>query len=254
MSLSSKPFTPGIERSASGQPVVSRYTFPELGTFEAPRSFADQVMKNPEFHRIRFQQGHEILPQSIESAREDRRLEVEQSVAQARVEAQEIRDRAREEGLAAGRKEGWEAAQREFTAILKSLGDSIEGLNAYREQMRHEAEQEALELALAIARKVVSHEVTINPETITHVIRNALSQITESCEIRIRLHSTDFKLMSDHWSMFRESLGRAEGVHFEADDAVGRGGCMVETDFGGMDARIGHQLEMVENALRSLLT
>lgn len=252
MSLSSKPFRTGFDTARPAQREIRPHTFPEFSGTPVPHHETAPPTEMT-FEQLRFQGGREVLPHSKEMEIEERIQHAEALVEQARLNADLVQRRAHEEGVAAGRAEGAAAAEARFTGLITALKQQIDGLTAYRSSLLREAEQGALELALAVARRVVHHEISLNRETVAHVIRDAMRQIGDATQTRIRLNPEDFELMNRDWSLFKDHLGQVEGIQFEADEQVDRGGCIVETDVGGIDARMAHQLDTVEQALRSLV-
>ena len=65
----------------------------------------------------------------------------------------------------------------------------------------------------------------------------------------MRVNLEDVKLTSSHAQEFIEHVENVKGITFLEDSSVERGGCIVETDFGAIDARISSQLQELENKI-----
>jgi flagellar assembly protein FliH len=113
--------------------------------------------------------------------------------------------------------------------VLQSLRDAIP-------QLVRETESALIELALESARKVVAG-LPINAETIEAVVREALSQIEDGSEVIIRLNPDDLALLRKHESPILQGLPEIGPLRFVSSTEVSRGGCLVQTRFGQLDAR-----------------
>jgi flagellar assembly protein FliH len=148
-------------------------------------------------------------------------------------------------GYAQGEKAGLEAGFKRTDAVLRRLGETIDELAGLRRQIIHHSEQQLVQLALALARRVVRRELASDDELLEALARVALERLGEARPATIRLNPED---------LARTSAGRLEQwaaahVSVLADPAVSRGGCVVESPFGFVDAGIEAQLQELAGAL-----
>jgi flagellar assembly protein FliH len=183
-------------------------------------------------------------PASTQSKAAAAKAEAEdQAALAARVAALE-RD-AFSKGFAQGERAGGEAAAQRGEAMLRRLTDTLEELTTLREQMIHQTERQMVQLALAVARRVVHREVSIDHDLLIAMARVALDRLGEAAQVTVRLNPQDFEataaVRSSEWS----------GTHVTvvADTRVGRGGCRVESEFGAMDAGVDAQIQEIARAL-----
>lgn len=176
----------------------------------------------------------------------DPRARLERMAADAERREREAQARGYAEGEAAGRRAGAEA----LTPVLERFRQSISQVEKFRRQIYHNAEQEAVALALALATKIVGYEVRANSEVVLHTVRRAMQKVVDHERIRIRLNPADLQTVQNHLVQFGSLTEDLEQVTFEADERITSGGCRVETNFGDIDARIESQLEAVERTLR----
>lgn len=117
----------------------------------------------------------------------------------------------------------------QFANLLANLDDQW---NAMEEEMAVAITRTAVQLA----RQVVRHELATNPEVIAHVAQEAVSAIVLSARhLVVRLNPADQPLVA---AGAGEAL-KARDVRLVADAGVEAGGCVVESDLGQVDARIG---------------
>jgi flagellar assembly protein FliH len=134
-----------------------------------------------------------------------------------------------------------------LTGIHKLIGE----LGDLHRKTCRDVESDLVQLALAVARKIVGREVSIGPEAVTRIIRQALDRVEHSGRIIIKLNPADLDLLADIKPKCLSGLPEAGRAAFEADASISRGGCLVETDGGEVDARIEHQFKVVEEAFRA---
>ena len=162
-----------------------------------------------------------------------------------------IRESAYNEGFLKGEKTGRESERERLQNIFDTFGSAITELGELRETLNFNAERGAVELALAIAEKVVFHEVSINKETLLGVLRGALERVVDSEKIKIRINKVDLQLINESGDQLSGVTDNFKDVIIECDDTISRGGCVIETGFGSIDARIESQLQAVGDLLRS---
>jgi flagellar assembly protein FliH len=148
-------------------------------------------------------------------------------------------------GFAQGERAGAEAANQRGEAMLRRLTGTLDELTSVRAQMIHQTEVQMVQLALAIARRIVLHEVTIDRDLLIAMARVALDRLGESAQVTVRLHPEEFEATS----AARAAEWTGTGVTVVADARVGRGGCRVESEFGMMDVGVDAQIHEIARAL-----
>lgn len=117
-------------------------------------------------------------------------------------------------------------------------------------QVIRECEQTLIAVALETARKVVNG-IEITPAMVEAVIRESLQSLEQTGRVRVQLHAEDLALIENVNSPLRlEEIG-GERIRFEVSSEVGRGGCIIHTDFGAVDARREVKFELLRQAIES---
>lgn len=148
-------------------------------------------------------------------------------------------------GFAQGERAGAEAAAKRGEAMLRRLTETLEELTTLREQMIHQTEGQMVQLALAIARRVVHREVSLDQDLLIAMARVALERLGESAQVTVRLNPEDFEATA----AVRSSQWTGTHVTVVADARVGRGGCRVESEFGAIDSGVDAQIQEIARAL-----
>jgi flagellar assembly protein FliH len=148
-------------------------------------------------------------------------------------------------GYEQGERAGAEAGAKRAEAMLRRLADTIQELAEVRRTMIRETERQMVQLAMAIARRVVRREVAIDSDLTLTMARVALERLGDSTAVTIRLHPDDFEATCRQ----REALFAGSHVTVAPDSAVSRGGCLVQSDFGYVDASVDAQFQELARAL-----
>jgi flagellar assembly protein FliH len=163
----------------------------------------------------------------------------------------DIERQAYREGLARGERDAREAFQQELAPVLAGLQQMLGSLDGCRQKLRRDAEQEVVALAMAVARKIVGHELQTSDQALAGIVREALGRTGVAGAIRVRLHPDDLQRMRAAHEGIAAVVADAGQVHFEADASLTGGGCLVETELGQIDARVEEQLRVIEEAFRA---
>jgi len=216
------------------------YSFPHM-TIGAAVTEKREIIANP-FRRIYFDDvSNDCHPKHLSNA---------DAFDDIKTETKFLEEHAYREGFKKGEKDGLELVRDRFDSIMKSFRESVDSLKKAKKELRLSAEQEAVELALAIAKKILYHDASINRDVILNIAKAALKKVVDRKKIKIRLAPSDFHYLSEN----KAQLGMEEDfekVNFEEDQSISVGGCVIETNLGDIDARIESQLQVVEDAFRS---
>ena len=176
---------------------------------------------------------------------QDPTVAAQQIIDAARAEAGALRAQAVESGRAEGVRLGRAAAAAELGPAVAALGEALVQADALRDATVAQAEQRAAQLAVAIAEKVVAGALEIEPERVVDVVRGALRGLLDGDRIVVSVHPDDAELVR------AAGLGSPEApVEVFAERRVARGGAVVRTSVGEVDARIEHKLD----AVRAIVT
>jgi flagellar assembly protein FliH len=173
------------------------------------------------------------------------------ALARAEAEADALRAVAREEGLREGREEALAA----LTPALEALNQAVEAMQLEQFARAERLEAHAVDLALFLAEKVVHGALAVEPERVVEAVRGALRGIVERERVTVLVHPDDLELVRDAMDDVRASLGGIEHCEVQAERRVSRGGAVVRTPDGDVDARVETKMvrarEVVEASLGS---
>jgi flagellar assembly protein FliH len=148
-------------------------------------------------------------------------------------------------GYAQGEQAGADAASQRGEAMLYRLTQTLEELTQVRSQMILQTERQMVQLALAIARRVVQREVSLDADLLIAMARVALERLGETARVKVRLHPDDYEAAGAE----RVAQLAGSNVMVLADAHLSRGGCRIESDLGILDAGVDAQLQEIARAL-----
>ncbi len=220
---------------AVAPPVIEEQPVPQID-FEALRSEAEAIVD-------RAAADAEALIRQAEGVA----LEL---LEQARAGVSSISDQARSDGHEQGYADGKSAAENELTPVIVTMREMIESIRAQRAQVVSAAEPELVRLAMAIAERIVHGELVTNPNVVVENVRQALTRLVTREVITLRVNPADHDAVRTH----RDAIVAAsdvEHLRIVEDQRVDRGGVVVETDAGTIDAKIATQLREARRVILS---
>ncbi|HXS69679.1 MAG TPA: FliH/SctL family protein [Candidatus Polarisedimenticolia bacterium] len=151
-----------------------------------------------------------------------------------------------------GRREGEDSVREQLILQRNEIGGVLNGvietLRGAVPQVVQETETALIGLALESARKVVAG-MPVNAKTVEAVVREALEQVEDTAEITIQLHAEDLELLQKHKAEILSGKPGSGPLRFVNSQDVTRGGCLVQTRFGIIDARRETKLDQLREAV-----
>ena len=169
---------------------------------------------------------------------------IEDAAERADAIAQEARKSGHEDGFDAGRT----AADREMNDMLVTMRGLLEMARAERHKMMEEAEPELVRLALGIAERVLHQQVALDRGVVVEMAKTAIGRLIERDSVTVRVNPADLERMRQHRDELI-AIGDIRNLRVVEDQRVGRGGVVVDTDAGTIDARISTQLDEARKVL-----
>ena len=180
------------------------------------------------------------------------KADAEAVAAEAEASRQAVVDEARKEGFEAGRKEGYDSGKEEADRLINKLHVMLSGVADKRQRIIDESESLIVDLILNIVRKVVRSITESQKDAVVNTVLKALSKLKTSADVTLRVNFDDAALTTEHMKQFLKKVEKAKSITVIEDSSVDRGGCIVETDYGSIDARISSQLREIEDKIREL--
>lgn len=142
---------------------------------------------------------------------------------------------------------------REAERLRRLVQRIVERVLSERQNMVHAARAQIVELAMAIAERVVRQAVSCDPAAAERAVTEALTHVHSSERVRVRLNPSDLDHVRNVDLETAAGFTGIERLQLIEDADVDVGGCVVETEMGAIDGRIATQLAQVEHTLLEAL-
>jgi flagellar assembly protein FliH len=190
---------------------------------------------------------------SVNSAKVGVKEIIKDALGKAKRQSADIKAQAQkkghDEGYAEGFKKGEDAAREELKPFLETIERLVLDLTGFRKDMYDKVEREMVEMVIRLAKKVIHFEFSTRDDAVQEMIRLAVQSVLDRESMVIKVNPTD----KGHAENFRPELynlfSDIKNITFEGHSEVERGGCVVETNFGVVDARVDNLEEQMDRIL-----
>lgn len=164
--------------------------------------------------------------------------------------------------VAAARQAGYQDGYRDGLAALENfkqsfaqqataqIGALLDAFDAQLAALDGEMAQALARTAVQLAQQVLRTELSQRPEVVAKVASEAVNAVMHSARhIAVHVHPQDLPLVAEG----AEEALAARGARLQADTGIERGGVLVQSDVGAIDARIAVRWAQAAAALGSQL-
>jgi flagellar assembly protein FliH len=132
--------------------------------------------------------------------------------------------------------------------LQELLHGTLDALRQTVPQVVRDTENMVVSLALEVARKLVS-DMPVSVPMVEAAVRDALTHVESSAQVTVRLHPADLELLQNASSALLSSAETPNDFRFLSSAEVSRGGCLVETRFGTVDARREIKFDLIKKTM-----
>lgn len=180
---------------------------------------------------------------------EEARREAEAIVKQAKARKEAIEMEAYNQGMAKGQEEGRKIVTKKLEPLFDTLKHAIDELAEMRLSILDNHHKQVLEMIFLITEKILHRSIQLSPDILMDTVRAASRHLMETDEIHLRLHPSDFEYIREIETILSKKLSGKKVFHIVEDSTLERGGVVIETEFGEIDAAIRSQIERVREAV-----
>ncbi|HAH63619.1 MAG TPA: flagellar assembly protein FliH [Treponema sp.] len=227
---------------------------------EDAQDSADAIVKKAEdaaFAEVKRQtdQANIIKADAQQTAEEVVKKAQEQAqeiIQDAENRQQKIESDAHSKGYEEGHDEGYKDGEDEVNRLIERMHKMLDSVMQRREEILRDTETQIVELVILMTRKVVKIISENQKSVIMSNVLAALKKVKGRGDVTLRVNLDDVKLTTEHIDEFIKRVENIKGITVVEDSSVEKGGCIVETDFGAIDARISSQLTELENKVMEI--
>ncbi len=191
--------------------------------------------------------------EQLEPSQAPPRDAVARMLAQAMADAERIRESARVEGDEVGRAAGHAHGVAEISHAASALGDAASAVEALRVEVAEAVEADAIELALALAGKILAGAFQARPELVVEIVQGALRRIGDRRRITVLVNPADLDIIKGALGELTAQGSGVEVCDLQSDERVAAGSAIVRTAEGEVDASVATQLERAGEVTRTTL-
>jgi flagellar assembly protein FliH len=231
----------GDEAQAYAPPAAEPEMLPELPSPQLPPVDVDAIAK----------QAHELIDSAEQQAKALLQNAFERAsrlLTEAAERGDALAEAVQAEARAAGHAEGSAAADREVSDMMATMRNLVDMARVERHKLMESAEPELVRLAVGIAERVLHQQIALDRGVVVEMAKVAIGRLVEKESVTVRVNPGDLERMREHRD---ELLANGEIKNFRVveDQRVDRGGVVVETDGGTIDARISTQVNEAKRVL-----
>jgi flagellar assembly protein FliH len=235
---SKDPATVGIRKILKNKEDESKefaYHAPQLKEFDIPGKQSARLSEEETIILNLEKKVHQLELQ-LKKQDDDSKVAIKNSFLKGR-------DDGYAEGVKTGKDETTVAFEIKIDEIQKKVATILETVENEKKQIYTNADHVLLKLSMEIAKKVVNCDVKVNKDIVLSVIRNALGYIGDKERIVIRVSPEDFDDVAGRKDFWTPVTDRMRNISIEADERIQIGGCIIESNAGMVDARLGVQFD-----------
>lgn len=168
-------------------------------------------------------------------------------------QAAKIEEEAQQRGYKEGEEKGFlageQAVNEHFKSSLEALKILVEQLSEARSTLYPRLEREMVEMITTLARKVFRTEFEGKKGGIREIVHMAIESVLNRESLVVKVHPDDHKELEDYGQELLQLFHEIKNVKFESYASVARGNCVVESNFGTVEAGLDHLDEHIERIL-----
>jgi len=177
------------------------------------------------------------------------KAKAEEILREARRKKEAIEMEAYQQGLEKGQAEGQKMALKRLEPLADTLLKALDEVEGLRKTLTERHLMDLLEVVLAISEKVIHREIHLAPDIILETIKAASVHLADTDSVILRLHPSDYEYIREIEEILKEKLTGRKNISFVEDGSIDRGGVLLETELGNIDATIRSQIDHIRDVL-----
>lgn len=157
-----------------------------------------------------------------------------------------------QEGLLQGQQLGRSEMDQEIAEAVAKTKQILAAGEEEAKKMMLDAERQIVDIALAVARKIIAYEIAENPLVVLPLVKAALEKVSDQEEVVIRVSVDDFDSVLMAKNDLQTMVGRENALKITVDHTIQSGSCIIDTSYGEVDATVDTQFETIKKALQGV--
>lgn len=194
-------------------------------------------------------------------------LELEKKVAELQIAIKQQKQKAsqaiqaaytkgKSEGNAEGRQEGvaetTEKYEKKIDTLREEITSFLEDLETSKRKVFQNSEHILLRLCGEIVKKIIGREIADNDEIVLFTVKKAMNHVGQKENMVVRVAPDDFELVSERKDFWAPVGERLSDITIEPDATIGKGGCIIDSNAGVVDATLGVQFSEISELIEKI--
>jgi len=177
----------------------------------------------------------------------EKMLHLDEIIEEGKKELEALKESLKKKGdkaARAGRKKGFEEGLAEWNDQLLLFEQNLN-------MLRYEMQQSLLPLVLKTTKKIIGEQLRLSPDTVVDIVMQAVRSILQCRRVKIYLHREDREMVEKEKEKIKDLFEQLEMLEIAEREDVDRGGCILETERGIVNATLENQFRSLENAFEA---
>jgi flagellar assembly protein FliH len=191
-------------------------------------------------------EAHQKAADITETAKQ----EAEAMIAAATEQANQLKLDAYDQGYREGHRDGLEQARQAIVDATNRAEQVTAAAAVEAAETLLASERQMVDIALAVARKILNREIALNVDTVLPIVAATLEKVRDQDLVTVRVSPEDLDQVTGAKQQFQSQLTQDATLSVIDDAGLKSGDCVIETAFGVIDARIDSQFEAIKSSLK----
>lgn len=173
-----------------------------------------------------------------------------QTMQELETERERILEELKQQAYEAGFEEGRAAGDQQAASYVAEALDMLNKIAMAFPSAVKQNEEKLIALALEIASKVIQEEISLQPEIVQRTVETALRRVSDLEQVTVKVNPLDLDLILPKQDTFRQIIPDVQNFSIEGSHTIQRGGCLIETNSGSINATISAQISIIEEIFK----
>jgi flagellar assembly protein FliH len=166
-----------------------------------------------------------------------------------------VEEKAHTEGYELGLLEGTEKAFQETKAIfaekIQTLEKMLKRMEDLKSQLLIDNEASLLRLVFLVAKKLAMRDLEEHRDAVWEILKNVVSETQTDERVVVTLSTEDMYFLETLQDKSGQRIESLQRVKFQPTDGMTPGGCMIETEYGTVNATVEERVERTWQTLQA---
>jgi flagellar assembly protein FliH len=216
---------------------------------------ADSIMQEEEPEETSSAASEEIIAAAQEEAQriiDDANAQAEEIINAAQLNADAMKNLARQDGEKEGYNEGTQRAAMELAGAKADMEGEIQRIQNEYMDKQIEMGREIVEMCIPVFEHVFAAELAGKKDVIYHLLDHCIMKIERTGQMQIKVSEANAEFIKSKKEEIQGKVGAEVGLDIIADPLLNDSQCIIETDGGVFDCSIDTELDNLIREIKAL--